>query len=304
MNPTNAAMAAIAVLGFALAAAPNAHAVTASANASLANPTAIDEQQTGGPGFDEYAFASAQAGYGFGKVVSLASTSWDIQPGDLAGGRSSTATATSGFVDQLTIQGGPGQAGTLGVLWFDTLLTFNVQTKQLERGTAVRNTMIGTVNVTWDVRSPNATFVGGACSYAEGAVTPSGISCDGFTLEGGTGGDYTARLRSGAVFVFGSAFTLGLKVNGVAAATVGLQNTETGGTAQSWLDAGQSVYWDGIAAVTTLDNTPVEYTVSALSGQDYRVSFAPIPEPATMLLVLPGLAVLIPLVARRREAVA
>lgn len=284
-----AAMAPAACLALALAVPPLAHAVTASAQASLAVPEAIDEQQSSGPGFDEHAFASAQAGYGFGKVVARASTTWDIQTGDLAGGRSSTATATSGFVDELTIHGSPGQEGTVGVLWFDTLLTFNVQTEQFERGSAV-NEMTGSVGVTWDVRSPAATFVSGACHYAEGAVTPAGVSCDGFALGGGAGGDYTARLRGGTTFVFGQAFTLGLQVTGVATAAVGLQNADSGGTARSWLDAGQSVYWDGIAAVTTPDGTAVDYTVSALSGADYRVSFAPIPEPATYALMALGLA--------------
>lgn len=277
-------------LALALAVPPLAHAVTASAEASLAVPEAIDEQQSSGLGFDEHAFALAQAGYGFGKVVARALTTWDIQPGDFAGTRSSTATATSGFVDTLTIRGGPGQEGTVGVLWFDTLLTFNAQTEQSVRGSAVGNTMTGRVVVNWDVRSPNAAFIGGSCSYAEGAVTPSDVSCDGFALDGGTGSDYTARLRGGTTFFFGQPFTLGLRVIGEANAAVRLQNTDTGGTARSWLDAGQSVYWDGIAAVTTLDGTTVDYTVSALSGTDYRMSLAPIPEPASYALMTLGLA--------------
>lgn len=286
----------------ALGGAHGVHAVTASAQATLADPSAVDEQQLAGPGFDEQAFASAQAGYGFAKVVARATTTWDIQPGDFAGSRGSTATATSSFVDELTIHGSPGQAGTVGVLWFDTLLTFRLQTEQQVRGAPVGNVMTGSVGVTWDLRAPAATFVSGACHFAEGAVSPAGVSCDGFTLAGGAGGDYSARLRGGATFVFGQPFTLGLLVTGLAQAGVSLQSIGSGGTAQSWLDAGQSVYWDGIAGVTTLEGVAVDYTVSALSGADYSVSFAPIPEPATALLMLPALALLLPLAARRRSA--
>ncbi len=64
------------------------------------------------------------------------------------------------------------------------------------------------------------------------------------------------------------------------------------------------MYWDGIATITTHDDTAVDYTVTALSGADYRVSFAPIPEPATVLLMAPGLALPIRLEARRRAALA
>jgi hypothetical protein len=85
---------------------------------------------------------------------------------------------------------------------------------------------------------------------------------------------------------------------------MGLQATGSGGTAVGWLDAGQSVYWDGIATVTTRDDAAVDDTVTALSGVDCRVSFAPIPEPATVLLLAPGLDLPIRLVARRRAALA
>jgi hypothetical protein len=122
------------------------------------------------------------------------------------------AEAKAGFSDGLTIQGGTEQTGSSGVLWFDTLLTFNVRTEREARGIPVSNAMAGHVSVVWDVRSPNASFPGGGCSFAAGSVSPTGTLCDGFKLSGGAGGDCTAHLRSGMPLVFGQPFSLALPV--------------------------------------------------------------------------------------------
>jgi hypothetical protein len=61
------------------------------------------------------------------------------------------------------------------------------------------------------------------------------------------------------------------------------------------------IFWGGIASVSLLDGTSVDYTVTSGSGTDYRVSLAPIPEPSTWALLLAGIGVLAVVQARSRN---
>lgn len=62
-----------------------------------------------------------------------------------------------------------------------------------------------------------------------------------------------------------------------------------------------TLYWAGITSVTSLDGAPVDYTLTSLSGTDYRQSVSAIPEPSAWLLLLIGLAV-VGATSRRRTA--
>lgn len=276
-----------------------AQAVQAQAVADLSTPAAADVQRVDGPGYVGRAEASAQAAYGSGKVVAAALTSWAVQPGENAGTRGAFALAQASFSDVLTL-GSAAHDGELAVLWFGALLQYGTLFNSTRDGDNVNVVMTGSAAAYWDVVTGSVTTVGGGCHFALGDVADPGERCDGFTP--GSGG--AARGRYGVVVVFGQPFTLTLRSSAAAVASVGLQNAGSFGEAFFQVDAGNSVYWDGIDSVTTLDGVAVDYTVSALSGNDYTTSFAPVPEPPAALLLGPALALLLPLAARRRRRAA
>lgn len=80
----------------------------------------------------------------------------------------------------------------------------------------------------------------------------------------------------------------------------GMTENQVASTGSSFVDFAQSVYWAGVNSVTLVDGTPVDYTLTSASGTDYSGSLAPIPEPATWILMLGGAAALTAL--RRRKA--
>lgn len=76
----------------------------------------------------------------------------------------------------------------------------------------------------------------------------------------------------------------------------------SGSSGAAHYDLGNSIYWGGISQVTTLDGTPLDVTISSSSGTDYFKSYIPaVPEPASVSLVMAGMAAL--LITRRRVRV-
>lgn len=297
----------LALTVFAGTAMGTAQAAAVSVAADLHAPFAEDQTQASGANFSEYAYARAQAGYGFGKLVAHATTDWNILPAESANTRSAQATAAASFTDTLTIDSSVAPAGELGVLWFDVLVTFTAAFDQDSRGSNVGNLMSVHFWTYWDrIMNGSVATVGGFCNLYEGNYADPGLQCDGFTVTETAPGSYEARGRYGVQFLFGEAFSLAMRSQAIAAAAVGLQNADTGGFAGTLLDAGNSIYWDGIADVTWNDQS-VPYTLRAQSGSDYRSSFAPdpaqqVPEPSTALLLAAAVALLAHSRRRARRA--
>ncbi len=286
---------------FAGGAAQEARAATVSVTADLSTPFAEDQAQDSSADHSRHAYARAQAGYGYGKLVTNASTDWQVgSGGGSATAIGSQAHADASFIDSLTIVSSEAPNGELGIMWFDVLVTFNASFQDVPRGPAQTLTGVD-FSLYWDIRAPNNITVGDACSFRYGDWSSTGVTCSGFTLDEHTPGSYEARARYGVWFIFGQEFSIGMRASADAFASVHLQNTDTGGFAETVFDAGNSIYWDGIAEVTWNDR-PVDFTVLSGSGSDYRNSFAPgpaqVPEPPTALLLTLA-AALLPLARTR-----
>jgi hypothetical protein len=287
----------LALAGVTAVAMQTAQAATVAVTADLTSPFAEDQDQLSGQGFVESAYARAEAGYGFGKVVANASVDWDIQPGAFAGTRNSTASAMTSYIDNLTITSTAATAGDVGVLWFDVLLTFESAFDEAVRGTNVSNTGAVSFSSYWDSYAFGSVQTqGGDCQVFQGNVVSPGLSCSGVNLVEIAPGSYEARARYGLGFAFGVGFDLGMRAQAVVNAAVGLQAADSGGYADMLFDAGNSIYWDGIAEVT-LNGQSVPFTIASRSGTDYRDSFAPssqpVPEPSSSLLVAVALGLLL-----------
>ena len=118
------------------------------------------------------------------------------------------------------------------------------------------------------------------------------------TVNGYPGQPYGDHVMIARV-VLNSATHLGLEVTGQ-------HRLESwwgsGASGSASYDLGNSIYWGGISQVTTLDGTPLDVTISSSSGTDYFKSYIPaVPEPASVSLVMAGMAVL--LITRRRGRV-
>ncbi|WP_341647451.1 hypothetical protein [Thauera humireducens] len=299
MNQVNVVRqtARLAMVGIAAVVMQTAHAATINVMANPSSPFAEDQDLLSGEGFAESAYARAEAGYGFGKVVANASVDWDVQPGASASSRNSMASALASYIDNLTIASTSAAAGDVGVLWFDVLLTFRSAFDEEVRGTNVSNTGAVSFSSYWDSYAFGGVQTqGGDCQIFQGNVADPGVSCTGVNLIEIAPGSYEARARYGLGFLFEVGFDLGMRTQAVANAAVGLQAADSGGYADMLFDAGNSVYWDGIADVT-LNGRSVPYSIVSRSGTDYRDSLAPVPqqvpEPSSVLLVAGGLILLL-----------
>lgn len=287
----------LALAGLAVVSMHAAQPAVVSVTASPGSTPAQAQDQVSGAGFLETAYGRAEAGYGFGKIVAEATVDWDIQPGGSAGLRSSTASATASYTDALTIDSTVAPAGDIGVLWFDVLMTFKVTFEQQEQGANVNNLGSANFSTYWDaVVNGNAATVGGFCNLFAGDYAPPLQQCAGLgAIVEVAPGSYEARALYGVSFIFGTEFSLGMRTQATAEADVGLQNADTGGSAELLFDGGNSIYWDGIADVTW-NNRSVPYTIRSRSGTDYNRSFVPdqqqVPEPSTALLVAGALGLL------------
>jgi hypothetical protein len=73
-----------------------------------------------------------------------------------------------------------------------------------------------------------------------------------------------------------------------------------GGTATAGAAFGNTVFWSGIERLSLNGSDFTgDYTVSSASGANYRLATSPVPEAATMWMMLPGLALLAGLKRRR-----
>lgn len=280
----------LAAAGFAPGVMPSAHAVAVVVEAHLDDLIDQDTASDSGPGYTRSADARAEAGYGFGKLVANASVVWDIQSGQSAGGIGASATARASFIDTLTIDSMVAPAGDNGVLWFDVLLTFDVAFMEEVRGTNVSNAGTVSFPTYWDTFfGGSLRTVGGYCHIYLGNWSDTGLFCGNLDVVEVAPGSYEARARYGLDFIFGQAFELGMRTEAVLQTGVGLQAADSGGSASMLFDAGNSIYWDGIADVTW-NGESVPYTIRSASGSNYRSSFAPtaqpVPEPSTLLLLL------------------
>ncbi len=280
----------LAAAGFAPGVMPSAHAVAVVVEADLATPLDQDAASDSGSGYTRSADARAEAGYGFGKLVANASVNWDIQGGQSAGGIGASATARASFLDTLTIDSTVAPTGDNGVLWFDVLLTFSAAFLEDVRGTNVSNAGTVSFSTYWDAYlASGLQTVGDGCNIYLGNWSTPGLYCGNLDVVEVAPGSYEARARYGLGFVFGLEFGLGMRTAAVTQAGVGLQAADSGGSASMLFDAGNSIYWDGIADVTW-NGESVPYTIRSASGSNYRDSFAPtaqpVPEPSTLLLLL------------------
>lgn len=295
-NPSRTAAALLISAGLTAGWPLSAQAVAVSADATLASPLAVDAKSLFGDVFQEYAFARAVAGYGFGKIVAYASVDWTVQPSDTAGVRHSSASARASYADTLTIDSPVAPAGSLGVLWFDVLLTFDVDFDALKVGGNVNHVGAVSFSTYWDaIVNGNTTTVGGYCNFFYGDVVGGAqADCGGLgNVSDAALASYELRTTYGVPFIFGESFALGMRTQVTADSSVGLQNADTRGRSSLDFDGGNSMYWDGVARVTW-DDQSVPYAIRSSSGTDYRGSFAPapnqVPEPSTLWMLAAALA--------------
>lgn len=287
----------LACAGLLATQAPLARAAAVTVAADLQNPVVEDQASASGAGTEQFAHARAQAGHGYGKLFTQARTEWDVQPGQNASTVGTTATARASYLDTLTIDSSVAPADAVGVLWFDVLVTFGAGFEQEMRGGSASNIGVTSFYALWDRYSGGSVqSVGGYCHFALGNVSDPGPNCGGWDITETSPGSYEARARYGVHFIFGQAFDLGMRTEAVTQAAVGLQLAESGGTADMRFDAGNSIYWDGIAGVTW-DDVSVPWTLRSASGTDYSSSFAPgpnqqVPAPPTLPLLAVALVLL------------
>jgi hypothetical protein len=93
-----------------------------------------------------------------------------------------------------------------------------------------------------------------------------------------------ARVTAVIPFTFGS----GIPVQGWISAAVDA-GANIGSFAAGSSDAGHSGYWGGLLGVTDGFGRAVTYSLSSESGTNYAVSFAPVPEPSALAMLVGGL---------------
>ena len=196
----------------------------------------------------------------------------------------------------LTIDSPVAPAGSVGVLWFDVLLTFDVSFDALMVGGNVNNIGAVSFSTYWDaIVNGNTTTVGGYCNFFYGDVVGGAqADCGGLgDASDAALASYELRTTYGVPFIFGESFALGMRSQVTAHSSVGLQNVDSRGRSSLDFDGGNSMYWDGVAGVTW-DDQSVPYAIRSSSGTDYRGSFAPspnqVPEPSPLLLMAGALA--------------
>lgn len=216
--------------------------------------------------------AFAQIGFGWMRLVGTVTSVSGANPEGHSNGGESEITFTGRIADELTIQS-PTQTGQAGTVKLSALLG--------------------------GVLSPSVESSAGAGDQAGGTATASMGA--GFIVSTGANtfpGDVPIRVDDVDIggdvgFIYGTPFAINMEVNvrgRVASASNGLFSA----SAVSVGDFSRTLAWGGISNVRDAGGNPVtDYTVTSLSGTDYRGPIVPpplIPEPATLQLCLALLA--------------
>jgi PEP-CTERM motif len=183
---------------------------------------------------------------------------------------SGNASATGGFYDRITISA-PGIAtGTAGVLSYSVLVngTLSISNTHSQAGWLLR-TNFGN-DTTFDI---------------ERSAVLCGVNTFGCVNNPSPGGLYGASVD----FQFGVPMNLSVRLVGNAGTTA---NFPSEPASLASFNLGNSAYWGGIGGVW-LNGAPVAgWAAAAPSGVNWAPSFAPVPEPATTLLLVAGLVAL------------
>jgi PEP-CTERM motif len=254
---------------WALAAAPAAAAPTLEAWVSGRQilSTTYSEHQYSGSALT----LSGSRGVAPNDVNSRAQADWGVLRVDGQAARVGSSFALAAFYDDLTITA-PGIArGTPGVMTYSVWLDGDLDISNSHSAAS------------WRLRS-NFGGDGAFDIDAIGALCGANIPCSGAAPQ-------TGLHWATADFFFGIAAPLVVSLRGDAAA---MAATGAEPLSLARFDLGHSLYWAGIGSISANNVTLNQYNLASASGTDWRVSFVPtavpVPEPASAVLTLTGLA--------------
>lgn len=116
------------------------------------------------------------------------------------------------------------------------------------------------------------------------------------TLAGMGGDTLPASIAADVVITIGTPFTLGVSLFANASVFTGDE------TVEAYSDLSQTVLWNGITSMKDANGNDFAYEVQSLSGTNWALPYAaPVPEPATWLTLLAGLALMGASGRRRRR---
>lgn len=260
---------------------------------------AYDEQWQGATAGDPLVHTSDQPGFGFASTFASGEYGVNRAAVQLQGTNSSNpvtkgvAYAGSSYFDAFLIDN-PNLNGTSG--WFTTtLFVHGVGSASIDEGflNGENVSFEASWNAAITVQSDGVGITQEAF-YGGGWLKPFDFSS--FEYSGDQLNTYQTEVEF--AFVYGEPIFLETRL----ATFAQVQNEN--GEAISFdanLDLGHSAYWGGIRNVTDANRNAVSsYGYGSLSGFDYRLNFKPVPEPASMLALAGGVALLL---KRRRKPV-
>lgn len=179
----------------------------------------------------------------------------------------------SQFTDELTISD-PARNGTQGSVFLSTLLD-------------------GGLSPALDVFGPSELANGYAEGYF-GATFLDMVYLEANTIDLPPTRIDNAEIGGTVSFIFGQPFSITVAASSWMQASSGSYGTNAA-VATFVSDFSRTLTWGGMSDLRDADGNPVaDYSVSSLSGTDYRYAIVPppVPEPATLLLWLLGLSLL------------